>query len=54
MKTITIKKADRQQTYTRKLKQLTIQGLDLRKYCGKLKIKEYPLEIQKRLKDEWK
>lgn len=27
--------------------------LDLRKFCGILKLQEDPLEIQKKLRDEW-
>lgn len=54
MKTITIRKEDRKQTYIRKLNQITLKGLDTKKYCGKLKIEEDPLMIQKRLRDEWK
>ena len=29
------------------------KGFDAKKYCGKIKLKEHPLEIQKRLRDEW-
>ncbi len=29
-------------------------ALDLRKFCGILKLQEDPLEIQKKLRDEWK
>ncbi|APF20166.1 hypothetical protein [Caldithrix abyssi] len=54
MKTITITKKDRKQTYIRKLNQITLKGLDAKKYCGILKIEEDPLKIQKRLRDEWK
>ncbi len=27
--------------------------LDAKKYCGVIKLKEDPLEIQKKLRDEW-
>ena len=54
MKTITITRRDRKQTYTRKLKRITLKGLDAKKYCGILKIEDDPLKIQKRLRDEWK
>ena len=54
MKTITITKKDRKQTYIRKLNQITLKGLDAKKYCGILKIEDDPLKIQKRLRDEWK
>lgn len=30
------------------------KGADTRKYCGILKLKEDPLAIQKRLRDEWR
>lgn len=53
MKTITIKKTDRKNIYTKKLQKLTIPGLDVKKYSGKIKITENPVEIQKRLRDEW-
>lgn len=29
------------------------KGVDANKYCGILKLEEDPLEIQKRLRDEW-
>ena len=29
------------------------KGFDAAKYCGKVKLKEHPLEIQKKLRDEW-
>jgi hypothetical protein len=28
-------------------------GIDLKKYSGTIKLKEDPLEIQKKLRDEW-
>jgi len=28
-------------------------GIDVMKYCGKIKLKEDALVIQKRLRDEW-
>jgi hypothetical protein len=31
----------------------TKQSVNLDKYCGILKLKETPLEIQKKLRDEW-
>lgn len=27
--------------------------MDIRKYCGTLRLKEDPMEIQKKLRDEW-
>ncbi len=53
MKTITIKREDQKQTYIKKLNKIVLKGLDAKKYCGKLKIKEDPLKIQKRLRNEW-
>ncbi|MDX2002415.1 MAG: hypothetical protein SFW35_08280 [Chitinophagales bacterium] len=29
------------------------KGFDAKKYCGLLKLREDPLSIQKRLRDEW-
>jgi hypothetical protein len=29
------------------------RGLDAVKYCGVIKLKEHPVTIQKRLRDEW-
>ena len=28
-------------------------GIDLKKYCGVIKLTEDPLEFQKRIRDEW-
>lgn len=29
------------------------KGFNAEKYCGKIKLKAHPLEIQKKLRDEW-
>jgi hypothetical protein len=29
------------------------KGIDAKKYSGVLKLKEHPLDIQKKLRDEW-
>jgi hypothetical protein len=29
------------------------KGFDAQKYCGVIKLKEHPLTIQKKLRDEW-
>lgn len=29
------------------------KGFDANKYCGKVKLKEHPLDIQKKIRDEW-
>jgi len=54
MKIITIKKSERKKTYKKKLEKIDVPGLDVKKYLGKLKITDDPLDIQKRLRDEWK
>ena len=53
MRSITIKKADKKQAYSRKLEQVKMKGLDAKKYCGKLTIREDPVKLQRRLRDEW-
>ena len=30
------------------------RGIDTRKYCGVIKLKNDPLEIQKQMRDEWR
>ena len=30
------------------------KGLNTKKYCGKIKLNESPLQIQKKLRDDWK
>jgi hypothetical protein len=35
-------------------KLLDIKGLNAFKYCGILEIQEEPLEIQKKMRDDWK
>ena len=37
----------------KKLKKLPTKGVDTKKYCGVIKLKEDPLEIQKKRRDEW-
>jgi hypothetical protein len=34
-------------------KQVRLQGVNTRKYCGKIELKEDSLKIQKRLRGEW-
>ncbi|MDH5400290.1 MAG: hypothetical protein OEX02_19205 [Cyclobacteriaceae bacterium] len=34
-------------------KALKTKGVDTHKFCGVIKLKEDPLEIQKRMRDEW-
>jgi hypothetical protein len=37
----------------KKLEKLPTKGVDTKKYCGVIKLKEDPLEIQKKMRDEW-
>jgi hypothetical protein len=37
----------------RRQKTAVDRGVDTKKFCGVLKLKEDPLVIQKRLRDEW-
>jgi hypothetical protein len=32
----------------------TLKGIDARKYCGILRLKESPLLIQRKMRNEWK
>ena len=34
-------------------KRKRLKGVDAKKYCGELKLKEDALELQKSLRDEW-
>lgn len=33
--------------------EIRTKGIDTRKYCGELELKEDSLKVQKRLRDEW-
>ncbi len=37
----------------KKLGKMPVKGVDTKKYCGVIKLKENPLDIQKRLRNEW-
>ncbi len=37
----------------KKLDKLPVKGVDTKKYCGVIKLKEDPMEIQKKMRDEW-
>ena len=37
----------------RRLKTAVDRGVDTKKFCGVLKLREDPMAIQKRLRDEW-
>lgn len=54
MSSITISRGDKKQVYSSKLKKVKLKGLDAKRYCGKLIIKEDPIKLQRRLRDEWK
>ena len=55
--TITIKKGDSIEKINKQLtklgKKASKKGLDAMKFCGTINLKEDPLEIQKRMRDEW-
>ena len=53
MKPIIIKRSEQKKSYVKKLKEVKVKGLDARKYLGRLIINENPVEIQKRLRNEW-
>jgi len=49
-----IKKGDSKKQLKEQIeKALKTKGVDTHKYCGVIKLKEDPLEIQKRMRDEW-
>ncbi|WP_185154396.1 hypothetical protein [Fulvivirga sp. M361] len=49
-----IKKGTDKEIIDKLLKEaLKTKGVDTHKYCGVIKLKEDPLVIQKRLRDEW-
>lgn len=52
---ITVIKKGSNKTHIDKLlnKALQTKGVDTRKYCGVISLKEDPLVIQKRMRDEW-
>ena len=37
----------------KKLDRLPAKGVNTKKYCGVLKLKEDPLDIQKKMRNEW-
>jgi hypothetical protein len=37
----------------KKLEKLPSKGVDTKKYCGVIKLKEDPMAIQKKMRDEW-
>ena len=40
-------------TRIKRTKETKPKGVDTLKYCGKIKLKEDPLEIQNKLRNEW-
>ena len=42
------------ETSIKKLSSSKKKGFDANKFCGVIKLNEEPLDIQKRLRDEWK
>jgi hypothetical protein len=51
---ITIKKSDNLEKINEKLSSLSnTKGFDAHKFCGVLKLKKTPLQIQKQMRDEW-
>lgn len=41
-------------TKIRRQRKNLMKGVDTLKYCGKIKLKEDPLDIQKKLRNEWR
>lgn len=37
----------------KKLNKLSRKGVDTKKYCGTIKLKENPLAIQQKMRNEW-
>jgi len=51
---IVIKQGTSQKNLELLLKKLKVKkGVNTKKYCGVIKLKEDPLHIQKQLRDEW-
>jgi hypothetical protein len=49
-----IKKKSKRKDIARKFeKAITNSGVDTKKYCGVIRLSEDPLQIQKKLRDEW-
>lgn len=40
-------------TRIKRTKNSKIKGVDTLKYCGKIKLKEDPLDMQNKLRNEW-
>lgn len=37
----------------RKLERRSAKGVDTKKYCGVIRLKEDPLQMQQKMRDEW-
>ena len=48
-----VRKKEKKIKQVRRLKKDVDRGVDTKIFCGVLKLKEDPLVIQKRLRDEW-
>ena len=53
MKTIIKQKEDHKKASAAFNKALQKKGVDTRKHCGVIRLKEDPLTLQKRMRDEW-
>lgn len=51
--TIIRKKSKRKDISKKFEKAISKPGVDTRKYCGMIRLTQDPLEIQKKLRDEW-
>jgi hypothetical protein len=52
--TVTIKSTEDKITIIKKLKDIKRKGkLDALKHCGKIKLNDDPMTIQKKMRDEW-
>jgi len=47
------KGASKQEMESISQKLRAVKGVDTKKYCGTIKLKEDPLAIQKKMRDEW-
>ncbi|MBO9703257.1 MAG: hypothetical protein J7604_23785 [Sporocytophaga sp.] len=51
---VTIRKSSKKEEIEKILSTINVaKQLDVSKYCGKIKLSEDPLFIQKKLRDEW-
>jgi len=53
MQQIVIHNTEKKEIYEKKIMKLVPKGINAKKYYGKLKLKEDPIQIQKRLRNEW-